>query len=307
MEPGRKGFPMPGARYNQIAKLLPLAATLLLGGCNWGVLDPQGPIGEAERSLILESTVLMLIIVVPVIVLVVAFAWRYRASNINAKYMPDWERSTAVAAVMVLAPVAIVSILAVSAWESSHRLDPFKPIESDAQPVAIDVVALDWKWLFIYPQLRVATVNEIAFPTDVPVDFRITSASVMNSFFIPQLGSQIYAMGGMQTKLSLMASRAGRYAGLSANYSGGGFSDMKFQAIASDQPSYERWVAKVKAAPQSLTGGVYLALATPSEKHPVEYFSSVAPDLFDKVLHGTRHAPAAAAMLGAAVCVANKE
>jgi cytochrome o ubiquinol oxidase subunit 2 len=284
-----------------------LAATLLLGGCNWGVLDPQGPIGEAERSLILDATLLMLIIVVPVIALVVAFAWRYRASNINAKYMPDWERSTAVATVMVLAPVAIVSILAVLTWQSSHRLDPFKPIESDAQPVAIDVVALDWKWLFIYPQLRVATVNEIAFPTDVPVEFRITSASVMNSFFIPQLGSQIYAMGGMQTKLSLMASRAGRYAGLSANYSGGGFSDMKFQAIASDQPSYERWVAKVKAAPQSLTDGGYVALAKPSEKHPVEYFSAVAPDLFDKVVHDTRRGPAATAMLGAAVCVATRE
>jgi cytochrome o ubiquinol oxidase subunit 2 len=284
-----------------------LAATVLLGGCNWGILDPQGPIGVAERSLILESTVLMLIIVVPVIVLVGAFAWRYRASNINAKYTPDWERSTAVAAVMVLAPVTIVSILAGLTWQSSHRLDPFKPVESDAQPVAIDVVALDWKWLFIYPERRIATVNEIAFPTDVPVDFRITSASVMNSFFIPQLGSQIYAMGGMQTKLSLMASRAGSYAGLSANYSGGGFSDMKFQAIASDQPAYERWIAKVKAAPQSLTDGVYLALAKPSEKHPIEYFSSVAPDLFDKVLHDTRREPAATAMRGAAVCVANKE
>jgi len=284
-----------------------LAATLLLGGCNWGVLDPQGPIGEAERSLILESTLLMLIIVVPVIVLVCAFAWRYRASNTKAKYMPEWDRSNAVAAVMVLAPVAIVSILAVLTWQSSHRLDPFKPVESAAKPIAIDVVALDWKWLFIYPELRIATVNEIAFPTDVPVDFRITSGSVMNSFFIPQLGSQIYAMGGMQTKLSLMASRPGSYAGLSANYSGGGFSDMKFQAIATDQPSYERWIAKVRAAPQSLSDGVYLALAKPSEKHPVEYFSSVAPDLFDKILHDTKREPAVAAMLGAAVCVANKE
>ncbi|MGA2127021.1 MAG: ubiquinol oxidase subunit II [Xanthobacteraceae bacterium] len=284
-----------------------MAATLALGGCNWGVLDPQGPIGEAERSLILESTLLMLIIVVPVIVLVVAFAWRYRASNINARYMPDWDRSTAVAAMMVFAPVAIVSILAVSTWQSSHRLDPFKPVESDAKPVTIDVIALDWKWLFIYPQLRIATVNEIAFPTDVPVDFRITSASVMNSFFIPQLGSQIFAMGGMQTKLSLMASRAGSYAGVSANYSGNGFSDMKFQAIASDQRSYERWVAKVKAVPQSLTDGVYLALAKPSERHPVEYFSVVAPDLFDQVLHDIRREPAVTAMPGAAVCVANRE
>jgi cytochrome o ubiquinol oxidase subunit II len=298
---------MQSSKYNRILTLLPLAATLLLGGCNWGVLDPQGPIGEDERSLIVEATLLMLLIVVPVIVLVVAFAWRYRASNTRAKYPPDWEHSNAVATVMVLAPVTIVSILAVLAWQTSHRLDPFKPIESDARPVAIDVVALDWKWLFIYPQLRVATVNEIAFPTNVPVDFRITSGSVMNSFFIPQLGSQVYAMGGMQTKLSLVASRAGRYAGLSANYSGGGFSDMKFQAIASDEPSYERWIAKVKAAPQSLSDDVYLALAKPSEKHPVEYFSSVAPDLFDRIVHDTKRKPAATAMLGAAVCVANKE
>lgn len=298
---------MQSSKYNRILTLLPLAATLLLGGCNWGVLDPQGPIGEDERSLIVEATLLMLLIVVPVIVLVVAFAWRYRASNTRAKYTPDWEHSNAVATVMVLAPVTIVSILAVLAWQTSHRLDPFKSIESDARPVAIDVVALDWKWLFIYPQLRVATVNEIAFPTNVPVDFRITSGSVMNSFFIPQLGSQVYAMGGMQTKLSLVASRAGRYAGLSANYSGGGFSDMKFQAIASDEPSYERWIAKVKAAPQSLSDDVYLALAKPSEKHPVEYFSSVAPDLFDHIVHDTKRKPAATAMLGAAVCVANKE
>lgn len=298
---------MQSSKYNRILTLLPLAATLLLGGCNWGVLDPQGPIGEDERSLIVEATLLMLLIVVPVIVLVVAFAWRYRASNTRAKYTPDWEHSNAVATVMVLAPVTIVSILAVLAWQTSHRLDPFKPIESDARPVAIDVVALDWKWLFIYPQLRVATVNEIVFPTNVPVDFRITSGSVMNSFFIPQLGSQVYAMGGMQTKLSLVASRAGRYAGLSANYSGGGFSDMKFQAIASDEPSYERWSAKVKAAPQSLSDDVYLALAKPSEKHPVEYFSSVAPDLFDRIVRDTKRKPAATAMLGAAVCVANKE
>ncbi len=298
---------MRNVRYKRIARLLPLAATLLLGGCNWGVLDPQGPIGQDELSLIVQSTQLMLIIVAPVIVLVGVFAWKYRASNTRAKYMPDWERSTAVAAVMVLAPVAIVSVLAVMTWQTSHRLDPFKPIESAAKPVAIDVVALDWKWLFIYPQERVATVNEIAFPTDVPVNFRITSASVMNSFFIPQLGSQIYAMGGMQTKLSLMASRAGSYPGFSANYSGGGFSDMKFQAIASDQPSYERWIAKVKAAPQALSDGVYVALAKPSEKHPVEYFSSVAPDLFDQILHDTKSEPRAAAMLGAALCIANKE
>jgi cytochrome o ubiquinol oxidase subunit II len=191
---------MQGARYNQIARLLPLVATLLLGGCNWGVLDPQGPIGEAERSLMIEATLLMLAIVVPVMVLVGAFAWRYCASHARAKYMPDWEHSNAVAAVMVLTPVTVASILAVMAWQASHRLDPFKPIESDSQAVAIDVVALDWKWLFIYPQLRVATVNEIAFPVDVPVDFRVTSASVMNSFFIPRLGSQIHAMGGMQTK-----------------------------------------------------------------------------------------------------------
>jgi cytochrome o ubiquinol oxidase subunit II len=298
---------MQTSKCNRILTMLPLAAILLLGGCNWGVLDPQGPIGKEERSLIVEATILMLVIVVPVIVLVVAFAWRYRASNTRAKYTPDWEHSNAVAGVMVLAPVTIVSILAVLAWQTSHRLDPFKPIESDARPVAIDVVALDWKWLFIYPQLHIATVNEIAFPTNVPVDFRITSGSVMNSFFIPQLGSQVYAMGGMQTKLSLVASGAGRYAGLSANYSGGGFSDMKFQAIASDEPSYERWIAKVKAAPQSLSDDVYMALAKPSEKHPVKYFSSVAADLFDRILRDTKREPAATAMLGAAVCVAKKE
>jgi cytochrome o ubiquinol oxidase subunit II len=292
--------------YNKILRLVPLSAAFLLGGCNWGVLDPQGPIGEAERSIVLESTLLMLVIVIPVIALVVAFAWKYRASNTRAQYMPDWEHSNKVAAVMVLAPLTIVSILAVMTWQTSHKLDPYQPIASDVEPIDIDVVALDWKWLFIYPQRRIATVNEIAFPTDVPINFRITSASVMNSFFIPQLGGQIYAMGGMQTNLSLMANRAGSYAGMSANYSGGGFSDMKFKAIASDEQAYERWIAKVKAAPQRLSDGVYVALAKPSEKHPVAHFSSVAPDLFDKILHDTKREPASTAMT-APVCFADKE
>jgi len=175
-------------------------------------------------------------------------------------------------------------------------LDPYRPIVSEVEPISVDVVALDWKWLFIYRDLHIATVNEIAFPVNVPVDFRITSASVMNSFFIPQLGSQIYAMAGMQTKLSLIANHAGSYDGISANYSGAGFSDMKFKAIAVSDQEFKDWIAKVKLSSRRLGFDAYKALANPSEKHPVVYFSSVDPALFQAILHEPRHKPRSIAM-----------
>jgi cytochrome o ubiquinol oxidase subunit II len=284
-----------------------LLGATTLGGCSEGILDPQGPIASAERLLLFNSTEIMLVVVIPVIVATLGFAWWYRASNARASRSSGEDYEGRVEFVIWSIPALIVILLGGVNWISTHELDPRAPIQSKVQPLQVEVVALDWKWLFIYPDQRIAAVNQLVLPAGTPVSFRITSATVMNSFFIPQLGSQVYAMGGMQTKLSLMASRAGRYAGLSANYSGGGFSDMKFQAIASDEPSYERWIAKVKAAPQSLSDDVYLALAKPSEKHPVEYFSSVAPDLFDRIVHDTKRKPAATAMLGAAVCVANKE
>jgi cytochrome o ubiquinol oxidase subunit II len=275
-----------------VSRLLPLAGAVLLGGCDWAVLDPKGPIGVQERSIIATATWLMLIIVVPVVLMTGAFAWRYRASNASARYSPDWDYSLAIAAAMVLVPTAIVACLGVIAWRTSHTLDPYRPLSSEVRPITIEVVALDWKWLFIYPDQQLATVNEIAFPTDVPVHFRITSASVMNSFFIPQLGSQIYAMSGMQTQLSLIANQEGTFDGMSANFSGGGFSDMKFKAIATTKAGFDEWTQRVKGSNELLDGAAYAALAKPSERHQVEYFSMVDKQLFNQILANPGRDPA---------------
>jgi cytochrome o ubiquinol oxidase subunit II len=269
----------------RLLRLLPLSFMPLLGGCNWVVLDPKGQIGLDERSIIATTTLLMLVVVVPVIVMVFAFAWKYRASNTRASFTPDWDSSHKIAAVVILLTCTIVLCLSVVSWKTTHKLDPFRPIASNAEPITIDVVALDWKWLFIYPDLNIATVNEIAFTSDVPVNFKITSASVMNSFFIPQLGGQIYAMPGMQTKLSLIASEPGTYDGMSANYSGGGFSDMKFKAIAMSQQGFDGWVAKVRQSSRRMGPDAYTVLAKPSERNPVEYFSSVDANLHRGILH----------------------
>jgi cytochrome o ubiquinol oxidase subunit II len=293
-------------RYNGLLRVLPLGATALLGGCNWVVLDPKGQIGADELSIITTATLLMLIIVAPVILMIFAVAWKYRASNTRARYMPDWEHSNKIAAVIVVVPGTIVLCLAVMTWQTSHKLDPYRSIAAEVEPISIEVVALDWKWLFIYPDLHIATVNEIAFPVNVPVTFKITSASVMNSFFIPQLGGQIYAMAGMRTKLSLIANQAGTYDGMSANYSGAGFSDMKFKAVAVSEQEFEDWIARVKLSSQRLSPALYKALAKPSEKHRVEYFSSADPELFQDILDGARHGPKSVAM-NDRVCFAAKE
>jgi cytochrome o ubiquinol oxidase subunit II len=268
-----------------LARILPLSATLLLSGCQWAVLDPKGPIGVQERSIIITATVLMLIVVVPVIALILIFAWRYRASNGKAEYRPNWSHSNRIEAVVWLIPCIIIATLAVITWRTSHSLDPYRPLDSKVKPIRIDAVALDWKWLFIYPDQKVATVNEVAFPANVPVEFHITSATVMNAFFIPQLGSQIYAMAGMQTQLHLLASEPGTYQGLSSNYSGDGFSGMTFKAIAvPSQQGFDAWLAKVKASRQTLGGADYARLAKASEDNPVAYYSQVQPNLFADIV-----------------------
>jgi cytochrome o ubiquinol oxidase subunit II len=262
-----------------------IGLVMLLAGCsNLEVLDPKGSIGVAEKSLIGTATFAMLIVVIPVIILTLVFAWRYRASNRKATYAPKWAHSTAIEVVVWTIPTLIILFLAVLTWKTSHELDPYKPIESEVKPIEIQVVALDWKWLFVYPEYGIATVNQIAFPVGTPVNFRITSDSVMNSFFIPQLGSQIYAMAGMQTKLHLIADHAGDYAGISANYSGAGFSDMKFRALATSPEEFKAWVEKVKASSERLDMDTYYAVKAPSEKNPVRYFSSSDPELFHKIM-----------------------
>jgi cytochrome o ubiquinol oxidase subunit II len=263
---------------------LAIFASLGMSGCNLDVLNPKGSVGLAEKSLIMDSTIAMLIVVIPVIALTALFAWRYRASNKAASYLPKWAHSTRIEIVVWAVPTLIIAYLAMLTWTSTHALDPYKPLQSSVKPINVEVVALDWKWLFIYPDLGIASVNQIEFPTDTPLNLRITSDSVMNSFFIPQLGGQIYAMAGMQTQLHLIANEAGDYAGASANFSGKGFSDMKFRAIATSNADFAAWVQKVKASPGQLSPDVYNSLAAPSEKNPVHYFAHVDSALFNNII-----------------------
>jgi cytochrome o ubiquinol oxidase subunit 2 len=227
----------------------------------------------------------MLLVVVPVIILTVVFAWKYRASNKSATYDPDWSHSTKIEVVVWLIPCLIIIALGIITWKSSHDLDPYKPIESNVKPVTVEAVAMNWKWLFIYPELKIATVNQLALPVGTPVNFKITSDSIMNSFFIPQLGSQVYAMAGMETKLHLIANEAGTYDGMSANYSGGGFSGMKFKAIAMSNFEFDKWVEQVRASSKQLASADYKVLAKPSEADPVTYFGRVEDGLFTGILH----------------------
>ncbi|WP_322031021.1 ubiquinol oxidase subunit II [Paraburkholderia sp. J76] len=268
--------------------LIPLGSGLLvsLAGCsgNFAVMDPKGSVGAAEKSLILTATWAMLLVVVPVIILTLVFAWRYRASNRNATYAPKWAHSTAIEVVVWAIPAVIILFLAILTWRTSHELDPYKPLESSVKPINVEVVALDWKWLFIYPDLGIASVNQLAVPVGTPVNFRITSDSVMNSFFIPQLGTQVYAMAGMQTRLHLIADEAGNFDGLSSNYSGKGFSDMKFRTLATSQQDFDAWVQKVKTSSTQLSMDEYASVAKPQEKAPVQYFSTVDPKLFNNII-----------------------
>lgn len=263
-----------------------LIATLILSGCDTVLMNPKGVIGVEQKNLILISVGLMLIVVVPVIFMAFIFAWKYRESNKKATYSPDWAHSSKIEFVVWTIPIIIIFILAVITWKSSHELDPYKPLEDDKPPITIEVISLDWKWLFIYPKEGIATVNELAFPVNVPINFKITSDTVMNSFFIPQLGSQIYAMPGMQTQLHLMASQAGKYDGISGSYSGRGFSGMKFTAIATkDEKDFEHWVLAVKKSPHTLkTFNDFNQLAEPTENNPVTYFSVVKPYLFQDTI-----------------------
>ena len=275
---------MTKKRYPRLLGLLPLFGTLLLGGCNWTLLDPVGQVGIEERNLIITATLLMLLVVVPVILMTLIFAWKYRASNKNATYAPKWSHSTKIEVVIWTVPILIIIALGVITYKSTHALDPYRPLESDVKPVTIEVAALDWKWVFIYPEQGIATVNKIVFPANTPVNFRITSDSVMNSFFIPGLGGQIYAMAGMTTKLHLIANKNAEMDGISANYSGAGFTGMKFKAIATSEEDFNAWVAEVKASPKQLDNAEYAALEKPSENNPVELYSTVTPNLFQLII-----------------------
>ncbi|TWB23597.1 cytochrome bo3 quinol oxidase subunit 2 [Nitrospirillum amazonense] len=262
-----------------------MAAAPFLNGCDMALLDPAGPIGAEEKSIIILATCLMLIVVVPVIAMIFLFAWRYRASNKAATFKPDWDHSSKIELAVWGIPCVIIAVLAYVTWVSSHTLEPSRELVADKKAVEVEVVSMDWKWLFIYPELNIASVNELAFPAGTPVHFKLTSATVMNSFFIPRLGSQIYTMPGMETKLSLLADAAGDFDGLSANYSGGGFSDMHFVAHAMTDDAFAQWVEKARAGEGKLTMAKYRDLAKPSEKDPVSYYAEVEPTLYHDILN----------------------
>ena len=262
-----------------------LSATTILAGCsNLVLFDPKGPIGDAERFVIVLAFTLMLIVVIPVFVMAVWFTRKYKASNTKATYTPKWSSSAKIDLVVWLVPVAIVTALGILVWSETHRLNPYKPIDRGVKPISIEAVSLDWKWLFIYPDHDIATVNELVFPAKVPLRFRITSDTVMTSFFIPQLGSQMYAMAGMQTRLHLMADEPGVYDGQNQQFSGRGFSDMNFKTIAVSWEQFDAWVQKTKQSPQKLDLARFEELAKPSIGYPVVHFSSVKPGLFDHIL-----------------------
>nr|WP_157216436.1 ubiquinol oxidase subunit II [Sphingomonas formosensis] len=270
------------------------ACALPLAGCDWVVMNPAGDIAIQQRDLIIISTVLMLLIIIPVMALTIFFARRYRASNERADYDPDWDHSTSLELVIWSAPLLIIICLGAVTWVSTHLLDPYRPLARiDAQrplaaavkPLDVQVVALDWKWLFIYPELGIATVNELAAPVDTPIRFSITASNVMNSFYVPALAGQIYAMPGMETKLHAVANKPGTYEGFSANYSGAGFSDMRFRFHALDPAGFQAWVAQVKAGGGALDRQAYLKLEAPSEKEPVRRYAAAEPGLFGAVLN----------------------
>jgi cytochrome o ubiquinol oxidase subunit II len=282
-------------RVRRILPFMTLPAVATLAGCETIVMNPSGIIAAQQGDLIRISTALMLLIIVPVIFLTLLFAWRYRQSNTSAPYTPDWDHSTVLELVIWGAPLLIIIALGLITWTSTHLLDPYRPLqkvneEGQSVPVApkaleVQVVALDWKWLFIYPEQGIATVNELVTPVNMPVRFNLTASTVMNSFYIPALAGQIYAMPGMSTTLHALLNKPGQYEGFSANYSGAGFSHMRFKYRGVSPDEFNAWVGKVKAEGKALQRSDYLALEKPSERDPVRRYASVAPQLYDAIVN----------------------
>ncbi len=263
-----------------VARLAPIA----LAACQPAVLDPQGVVGIAERTILIDSLAIMLAIVVPTICATLGVAWWYRATNPRARHLPDWAYSGQLELIVWAIPVLTIMLLGGVAWVGSHDLDPAKPLATRDKALNVQVVSLDWKWLFIYPDEGVASVNQLVIPVGVPVHFSLTSASVMNAFFIPQLGSMIYTMNGMATQLNLAAGAVGTYRGLSSHYSGDGFSDMHFEVRALPADGFADWIAATRKAGPALNPQSYEALSKPSTAVAPLTYRGVAPDLFTQIV-----------------------
>lgn len=282
---------------------LAIMATIFAGVGGWAiyflfshdiaVLNPKGMIAEKQRTLLVIATALMLIVVIPVFLMTFLIAWKYRASNKKAKYHPDWDFSMLAETTWWTIPCLIIAALAIFNWKGCHELDPFKPIESHKEKMVIQAVALDWKWLFIYPKEKIATVNFVQFPEKTPIHFEITADAPMNSFWIPQLGGQIYAMAGMKSELHLIADVSDSFRGSSANISGEGFSGMKFTTKSSSQEDFDAWVGSVKKSSPILDMNGYAHLVEPTSYHPEASYRLGVENLFEEIISkymGMEHA-----------------
>ena len=295
-DPGAKLGVKRGQSRGRPALFALLGLSALLAGCsNLILLSPHGDIAAQQGKLILTSVWWMLLIIIPVMFLTLFFAWKYRESNKEARYEPNWDHSIQLELIIWAAPLVIIIALGAITWLNTHTLDPYRPLQrisegenlpaNDPQLLRVQVVALDWKWLFIYPDEGIAVVNDLAAPVDRQIRFDLTSATAMNSFQIPALAGQIYAMPGMETKLHAVINSAGSWPGFSANISGEGFTWMRFQFHGLDEGGYREWIAKAKASGKTLDRAEYLALAKPSQREPIRRYSSIDPELFDLVLN----------------------
>jgi cytochrome o ubiquinol oxidase subunit 2 len=260
------------------------AGSLLASGCSRGILDPAGPVGSAEKQILINSTAIMLAIIIPTMIATVGFAWWFRRGNAKATYRPDWEYSGAIEMVVWAIPLLTIMLLGGIAWIGSHDLEPSKPLKSAAVPLKVEVVSLDWKWLFIYPDQGIATVNQLVVPAGVPVSYRLTSATVWNSFFVPQLGSMIYTMPRMTTRLNLKADRPGVYDGISSHFSGDGFSGMNFKVQAVPAEQFAAWAQSARGSQLTLDGSGYAELSKPSSYVKPITYGAVVPGLYDAIV-----------------------
>jgi len=289
--------PTPGSANAMTMKrlrsvlLLPL---LLLGGCNLVLLTPSGDVARQQSDIMIITTVIIALIIVPVMIAIAVVAWRYRASNKEAKYDPHWDHSPQLELWVWAGPLLVIIAVGAVSWIGTHQTDPYRaldrigsgrPVPADVKPLEVEVVSLRWKWLFLYPQYGIATVNELAAPVDRPIRFKLTGDTMMDSFFIPALVGQVYTMPGMQTILHGVINEPGEYKGFSANYSGTGFTDMRFTFHGLSTPDFDAWVGKVRAAGGDLDFAAYDKLREPSRAAPVQYYAKYDANLYDRILN----------------------